>query len=170
VAAYGKAFGMSVIAWGEEGSRERARNDGVAIAADRAAFFASSDVLSVHQKLSPRSLGNITAADLSRMKPDALFVNTSRAALVEPAALQAALRAGRPGQAALDVFDEEPVCGPIDGPPGLQTLDQVVLTPHLGYVTREGYESLFGVAFKNLLEAFANGLRREPAATRRDDA
>ncbi|MGE0799166.1 MAG: D-2-hydroxyacid dehydrogenase family protein [Lautropia sp.] len=153
-----RAFGMRVIAWGGPESRQRAGAAGVEIAADRAALFAESDVLTVHQKLGERSRGNITAADFARMKPDALFVNTSRAALVVPGALQAALRAGRPGMAALDVFEEEPVVGPIDGPPGLQTMDQVVLTPHLGYVTREGYQGLFGPAFSRLVEAIDAGL------------
>lgn len=157
VARIGPAFGMRVIAWGGEDSRARARADGIEVATDRAAFFEQSDVLTVHQKLSERSRGNITAADLARMKPDALFVNTSRAALVVPGALQAALRAGRPGMAALDVFEEEPVRGPIDGPPGLQTMDQVVLTPHLGYVSLEGYEGLFGPAFRRLVEAIDTG-------------
>ena len=158
VAQIGSAFGMQVWAWGGEGSRTRAAADDVACAPDRAAFFAESDVLTVHLKLGPRSIGTVTGEDLARMKPDSLFVNTSRAQLVVPGALQSALRAGRPGQAALDVFEEEPVTGPIDGEPGLQTLDNVVLTPHLGYVTREGYESLLGAAIGNLVQAFA---RRE---------
>ena len=157
VARIGPAFGMRVLAWGGEDSQTRARADNVEVAADRAAFFSQADVLTVHQKLSERSRGNIKAADFARMKPDALFVNTSRAALVVPGALQAALRAGRPGQAALDVFEEEPVRGPIDGPPGLQTMDQVVLTPHLGYVSLEGYEGLFGPAFRRLVETIDAG-------------
>ncbi len=160
VARIGTAFGMKVWAWGGEGSRARAATDGVACAPDRPTFFADSDVLTVHLKLGPSSIGAVTGEDLARMKQDSLFVNTSRAQLVVPGALQAALRAGRPGQAAVDVFDEEPVNGPIDGEPGLQTLDNVVLTPHLGYVTREGYESLFGAAIGNLVQAIAVGTGR----------
>jgi D-3-phosphoglycerate dehydrogenase len=166
VARIGTAFGMRVWAWGGEGSRARAATDGVACAPDRAVFFAESDVLTVHLKLGPGSVGTVTGVDLARMKPDSLFVNTSRAQLVVPGALQAALRAGRPGQAAVDVFDEEPVIGPIDGRPGLQTLDNVVLTPHLGYVTREGYESLFGAAIGNLVQAYARRAgRSQPSAS-----
>jgi D-3-phosphoglycerate dehydrogenase len=166
VARIGSAFGMHVRVWGGEESRARAAADGVACAPDRARFFAESDVLTVHLKLGPRSVGTVTGEDLARMKPDSLFVNTSRAQLVVPGALQSALRAGRPGQAAIDVFDEEPVTGPIDGEPGLQTLDNVVLTPHLGYVTREGYESLFGAAIGNLVQAYARGAGRlQPPAS-----
>ena len=163
VARIGAAFGMKVWVWGGEASRGRASADGVDCAPDRATFFAESDVVTVHLALGPRSAGTVTAEDFARMKPDSLFVNTSRAQLVVPGALQAALRAGRPGQAALDVFEQEPVTGPIDGEPGLQTLDNVVLTPHLGYVTKEGYESLFGAAIGNLVQAHARGHERPQA-------
>lgn len=159
VATIGQAFGMHIWAWGGEGSQGRARADGIDVAPDRKTFFAGSDVLTVHIKLSPQSAGGITYDDLVAMQPDSLFVNTARSQLVVPGALQAALRAGRPGQAALDVFDDEPVTGPIDGPPGLQTLDQVVLTPHLGYTTREGYENLFGAAIGNLVQTYTDTLQ-----------
>lgn len=165
VAKIGQAFGMRVWAWGGDSSQSRARQDGLEVASDRHRFFTESDVVTVHLKLSPRSAGTITRDDLAAMKPDSLFVNTARSQLVVPGALQTALRAGRPGQAALDVYDEEPVNGPIDGPPGLQTLDQVVLTPHLGYATREGYESLFGAAIGNLVQAYNDGWRRSPASS-----
>jgi D-3-phosphoglycerate dehydrogenase len=151
VAGYGRAFGMRVLIWGRGGSFARAAADSYTIAADRTAFFAESDVLSVHVKLNPQTRGLITAADLAAMKPDALFVNTSRAELIEPGALLAALRAGRPGGAALDVFDTEPAIGD-----PLVQLDQVLATPHLGYVEQDSYAFYFGVAFDNLL-AFAAG-------------
>jgi D-3-phosphoglycerate dehydrogenase len=151
VAGYGRAFGMRVIVWGREGSLERARTDGYEIANGREPFFAESDVLSLHIKLTPETRGVVTAADLARMKPTALLVNTSRAALIEPDALVNALRAGRPGRAAVDVYESEPV----DDHPLLH-LDNALCTPHLGYVEQDSYEAYFSAAFDQVL-AFAAG-------------
>lgn len=153
VAGYGKAFGMSVLVWAREESRARARADGYATAPDKAAFFAACDVLSLHMRLYPATRGIVTAADLARMKPSALLVNTSRAPLIEPGALVAALHAGRPGGAAVDVFEEEPV-GAAGHP--LFDLEQVVCTPHIGYVTREEYELQFADIFDQIA-AYAGG-------------
>jgi D-3-phosphoglycerate dehydrogenase len=152
VAGYGKAFGMNVLAWGRDGTLARAREDGVAVAASRAAFFEQSDVVSLHVRLIDETRGLITREDLGRMNPTALFVNTSRAGLVEPGALETALAAGRPGLAALDVFEEEPV------PPSypLLAFDNVVCTPHLGYVERDGLEQMYFMLFEQVL-AYANG-------------
>jgi D-3-phosphoglycerate dehydrogenase len=152
VAGYGRAFGMQVLVHGREGSRERAARDGHALAASQAELFERSDVLSIHLSMNEGTRHAVRAGDLARMKPDALLVNTARAGLIELGALVAALRAGRPGMAALDVFDVEPL--PADDP--LLAMDNVLLAPHLGYVTRDGYEVLFGDAFDNLL-AFAAG-------------
>jgi D-3-phosphoglycerate dehydrogenase len=152
VAGYGKAFGMNLLAWGREGSLERAREEGVAVAASREAFFEQSDVVSLHVRLIDETRGLITRGDLGRMKPTALFVNTSRAGLVEPGALEAALRAGRPGLAALDVFDEEPALA--TNP--LLALDNVVCTPHIGYVERDGLEQMYFMLFEQIL-AYAKG-------------
>ncbi|MBV8223482.1 MAG: D-2-hydroxyacid dehydrogenase family protein [Candidatus Eremiobacteraeota bacterium] len=153
VAGYGRAFGMNVLVWAREASLEKARADGYAVAAGREAFFAESDVVSLHMRLVPATRGIVTAADLARMKPDALLVNTSRAALVEPGALVAALRAGRPGFAAVDVYEEEPLLDPAD--PLLQ-LENVVCTPHIGYVTREEYDVQFSDIFDQIV-AYASG-------------
>jgi D-3-phosphoglycerate dehydrogenase len=153
VAGFGKAFGMTVQAWGRDGSRERASADGVAFAASRAAFFATSDVLSVHLKLAPETRASITRDELASMPESSLFVNTSRAELVAPGALLAALDAGRPAMAALDVFEHEPRT---DEP--LMRHPRVLATPHLGYVERESYELYFGQAFEQV-NAFA-GVRR----------
>jgi D-3-phosphoglycerate dehydrogenase len=153
VARYGRAFGMRVIAWGREGSAARARADGVDLAASREALFAEADVLSIHLRLAPETRGIVSLADLGRMKPDALLVNTSRAELIADGALVRALAAGRPGAAAVDVFESEPV---IDGAHPLLALDNVVATPHLGYVERDSYEAYFGAAFDNVV-AFAEG-------------
>jgi D-3-phosphoglycerate dehydrogenase len=125
----------------------------VDLAASREALFAASDVLSLHLRLAPGTRGIVTAADLGRMKPDALLVNTSRAELIEDGALVAALAAGRPGFAAVDVFESEPVIGAAHP---LLALDNVVATPHLGYVERDSYERYFGAAFDNVV-AFAEG-------------
>lgn len=149
VARYGAALGMQVVAWGRAGSLERARADGHEPEADLGSLCARSDVVSLHLKLTPETRGIVTAVHLARMKPDGLLVNTARAGLVERGALAAALAAGRPSRAAIDVFDEEPA-----------TADPLVLnpaalaTPHLGYVTRETYESYFGQAFAQV-NAFA---------------
>jgi D-3-phosphoglycerate dehydrogenase / 2-oxoglutarate reductase len=153
VAGYGKAFGMNVLAWGRETSIENARRDGQAAAASKEALFAESDVLSLHVRLIEATRGIVTAADLARMKPTALLVNTSRAGLIAPGALEAALRAGRPGLAAVDVFEEEPVLGATHP---LLALDNVVCTPHLGYVERDGLEGQFSTIFEQIL-AYAAG-------------
>ncbi|UCE30098.1 MAG: D-2-hydroxyacid dehydrogenase family protein [Burkholderiales bacterium] len=152
VAGYGTAFGMRVLAHGGAGSRERAGADGIAFESERGAFFAACDVLSVHLRLAPSTRGMIDAADLAAMRPDALFVNTSRAELVAPGALLAALDAGRPAMAALDVFEREPA----DESDPLIAHPRVLATPHIGYVERDSYELYFGTAFQHLL-AFAGG-------------
>ncbi|MBI3937335.1 MAG: D-2-hydroxyacid dehydrogenase family protein [Betaproteobacteria bacterium] len=153
VAGYGKAFGMKLLAWGREGSAQRARADGVEVAANKEALFERSDVLSLHVRLIPETRGMVTAADLGRMKPAALFVNTSRAGLIEPGALEKALRAGRPGMAAVDVYEEEPV---LNAAHPLLAMENVVCTPHLGYVERDNYEHMFSVIFDQIL-AYAGG-------------
>jgi len=153
VAGYGRAFGMDVRVWGREGSLSRARSDGYALFAGREELFERSDVLSLHLKLSAETRGIVTAGDLARMRPDALLVNTSRAELIADGALEAALRAGRPGFAAVDVYEEEPVLGAAHP---LLALDNTVCTPHLGYVERDGYELYFGQAFDQIV-AFAEG-------------
>jgi D-3-phosphoglycerate dehydrogenase / 2-oxoglutarate reductase len=157
IATYGQAFGMRVLAWGREGSRARAQADGIEVAASRDALFRDADVLSLHLALTEETRGIVSARDLAKMKSSALFVNTSRAALIEPGALEEALRAGRPGYAAVDVYESEPVA---DHP--LLHMDNVVCTPHLGYVEKDSYESLFGAAFDQLL-AFAAGNRMNVA-------
>ncbi len=153
VAGYGKTFGMNVLAWGREGSLAHAREEGVAVAPSKAALFEQSDVLSIHVRLIDATRGMVTAEDLGRMKPTALFVNTSRAGLVAPGALEAALRAGRPGLAAVDVFEEEPVLG---GKHSLLAMDNAVCVPHLGYVELGGLESMFSTIFDQIL-AYASG-------------
>jgi D-3-phosphoglycerate dehydrogenase len=153
VAGYGKAFGMNVLAWAREQSLERARLDGYATARSKAEFFERCDVVSLHLRLVAATRHIVTAEDLARMRPTAMLVNTSRAPLIAPGALVAALRAGRPGYAAVDVFEHEPMRDP-DLP--LLQFDQVVATPHLGYVTREEYETQFTDIFDQIL-AFAAG-------------
>ncbi|MET7143906.1 D-2-hydroxyacid dehydrogenase family protein [Xanthomonas sp. PPL139] len=153
VAAYGRAFGMQVQVWGSEDSCAQARADGFAVAASREALFAESDVLSLHRRLVAATRHQIGLDDLLRMKPDALLVNTSRAELLAPGALLAALDAGRPGQAALDVFEQEPVLDPRHP---LLRHPRVLATPHLGYVEQASYDLYFGTAFDNVL-AFAAG-------------
>jgi D-3-phosphoglycerate dehydrogenase / 2-oxoglutarate reductase len=152
VAGYGKAFGMRVLVWGSEKSRQAAQADGFASAASREALFEEADVLSLHIRLAEATRGIVTAADLARMKPDALFVNTSRAELVQAGALEAALRAGRPGWAALDVFEDEPLAANAE----LLRIPTVLATPHLGYVEKDSYEMYFRAAFENIVN-FANG-------------
>ena len=154
VAGYGRAFGMKVQVWGREGSLERAKAAGFEAAASREALFATSDVLTIHIRLAPETQGMVTGQDLALMKPDAVFVNTSRAELVAPGALAAGLVAGRPGFAALDVYEEEPVQGAAHP---LLALANAICTPHLGYVEKDGYELYFGSAFDNLA-AFAKTL------------
>lgn len=153
VAGYGRAFGMEVRVWGREGSLSRARADGYDLFASREELFEGSDVLSLHLKLSAETRGIVTASDLARMRPDALLVNTSRAELIEVGALEVALRAGRPGFAAVDVYEQEPVLGAAHP---LLALDNALCTPHLGYVERDSYESYFGQAFDQVV-AFAEG-------------
>jgi D-3-phosphoglycerate dehydrogenase / 2-oxoglutarate reductase len=153
VAGYGKAFGMKVVVWGRETTIAKAQADGFPNAASKEAFFAESDVLSLHVRLLDDTRGMVTRSDLGRMKPSALFVNTSRAGLVEPGALEAALRAGRPGMAAVDVYEHEPV---VAGRHPLLAMDNVVCSPHLGYVERGGLEAFFNMIFDQIL-AYANG-------------
>ncbi len=153
VAGYGRAFGMDVVAWSRPDSLERARADGVRAAGSRAELFATSDVLSLHLRLVPATRGIVTAADLATMQSDALLVNTSRAGLVEPGALVAALRAGRPGLAALDVYETEPL---LDRADPLLGMDNVVCTPHIGYVTREEWDVQFSDIFDQI-NAYADG-------------
>jgi D-3-phosphoglycerate dehydrogenase / 2-oxoglutarate reductase len=153
VAGYGAAFGMTVQVWSSAASRERARQDGYPAVADQAELFATSDVLSVHLRLVAATRGIITTADLAQMAPGSIFVNTSRAGLVEPGALAQALRAGRPGRAAVDVFETEPVRDPHDP---LLELDGMVCTPHIGYVTRDEYELQFADVFDQIV-AFSAG-------------
>ncbi|HEX6632334.1 MAG TPA: D-2-hydroxyacid dehydrogenase family protein [Usitatibacter sp.] len=149
VADYARAFGMRVIVWASEASRARARDEAVEVAASKEAFFEESDVLSLHMRLYPATRGIVTRTDLARMKPSALFVNTSRAPLVEPGALEAALAAGRPGMAAVDVFEHEPL---VDTTHPLLNLPNVIATPHIGYSTREEYELQFEEIFDQVLE------------------
>ena len=153
VAGYGRAFGMPVLVWAREATLPAARADGYETAADKAAFFAACDVVSLHMRSVPATRGIVRADDLSRMKPTALLVNTSRAALIEPGALVAALRAGRPGMAAVDVFEDEPL---VDRDHPLLHMPNVVCTPHIGYVTREEYEMQFIDIFDQI-NAFAAG-------------
>jgi len=144
---------MNVVVWGSDGSLSRARDDGVAVAPSKEAFFQESDVLSLHLRLVDATRGIVTAADLARMKPTALLVNTSRAGLVEPGALVAALQAARPGFAAVDVYENEPVLD-VDDP--LLRMDNVVCTPHIGYVTRDEWEVQFSDVFDQI-NAYAAG-------------
>ena len=153
MARYAKAFEMNALAFGRDRSAERARADGVEVAASKEALFERSDVLTLHVRLTPETRGLVTAADLARMKPTALIVNTSRAGLIEPGALVAALKAGRPGLAAVDVYEDEPM---LDRDHPLLKMDNVVCTPHLGYVERDGYERIFSAAFDQIL-AFISG-------------
>lgn len=153
VAQYAKAFGMNVLAFGREASIEKARADGFATAESKDHLFSESDVVTVHVRLIDATRGMVTAADLARMKRTALFVNTSRAGLVAPGALEAALRAGRPGMAAVDVYEDEPV---LNARHPLLALDNVVCTPHLGYVERGQLEGMFGTIFDQIL-AYADG-------------
>jgi len=153
VAGYGRAFGMSVCVWAAEAGRARARADGYAVAPAREAFFSECDVVSLHLRLVDATRGIVTAADLGRMKPTALLVNTSRAGLIAPGALVDALRAGRPGMAAVDVYEEEPLTDP-NHP--LLAMPNVVCTPHIGYVTREEYDLQFSDIFDQVV-AYAAG-------------
>lgn len=153
VAGYGEAFGMNVWVWASSGSRERAGSDGYATAPDKEAFFSESDVISLHMRLVNATRGIVTAGDLARMKPTALLVNSSRAQLIEPGALVAALQSGRPGMAAVDVYEKEPV---LEGRHPLLGMKNVVCTPHIGYVTRDEYEVQFSDVFDQVV-AYAAG-------------
>jgi len=153
IAGYGRAFGMNVLVWARPATLATARANGWTTAASREAFFADCDVISLHMRLVDATRHIVTAADLARMKPTALLVNTSRAPLIAPGALVNALRLGRPGMAAVDVFEEEPVfdtCNP------LLTMDNVVCTPHIGYVSRDEYETQFADIFDQIA-AYAAG-------------
>ncbi|HET7634590.1 MAG TPA: D-2-hydroxyacid dehydrogenase family protein [Burkholderiales bacterium] len=153
VAGYGKAFGMKVLVWARENSLRRARSDDYAVAPSKEAFFSECDVISLHMRLVEATRHIVTADDLARMKPTALLVNTSRAPLIEPGALIAALKAGHPGMAAVDVYEEEPV---LDTRYPLFAMDNVVCTPHIGYVTRDEYEIQFSDIFDQIV-AYATG-------------
>jgi D-3-phosphoglycerate dehydrogenase len=153
VASYGKAFGTQVLVFARPESLGRARDEGWSVAPNRSSFFEACDVLSLHMRLVPTTRGIVTADDLSRMKPSAILVNTSRAGLIAPGALVAALRAGRPGMAAVDVFDHEPLIDPGDP---LLSLDNVVCTPHIGYVTSDEFELQFADIFDQIV-AWAAG-------------
>ncbi|MDP2001079.1 MAG: D-2-hydroxyacid dehydrogenase family protein [Rhodoferax sp.] len=147
VAGYGKAFGMRVVVWGRPPSLERAILDGFETAATRDDFFTQCDVLSLHLRLTEETQGIVRADDLGRMKPTALLVNTSRAELIEPDALIGALNRGRPGLAAIDVFETEPI---LQGH-ALLRLENCICTPHIGYVEQDSYELYFGAAFDNVI-------------------
>ena len=150
VANYGRAFGMQVLVWGRQGSLTRAASDGYDTVSSQRELFQRSDVLSLHLKLVDETQGIVTREDLAAMKPSALLVNTSRAGLIASGALVEALSAGRPGYAAVDVYEDEPV---VDHP--LLHMDNVICTPHIGYVEKDTYERYFGAAFDNLLAFFA---------------
>lgn len=147
VASYGRAFGMRVLIWGGTDSRTRAQLDGYEVAASKEDFFAQCDVLSLHLRLSDATRGCVTLEDLSRMKTQSLLVNTSRAELIEPDALIAALNRGRPGMAAVDVFESEPI---LQGH-ALLRLENCICTPHIGYVEQDSYELYFSTAFDNVV-------------------
>ena len=154
LAGYGRAFGMQVMVWGSPESMARARGDGCHAAPSKAEFFALADVLSLHLRLTDATRGLIRLDDLGRMKPTALLVNTSRAELIEPDALVSALNRGRPGMAAVDVFETEPI---LQGH-ALLRLENCICTPHIGYVEHDSYELYFGAAFDNIV----NFLRGTP--------
>lgn len=153
IAHYGKAFAMQVMFWASEGSRQRALANGHVVADSRADFFAKSDVLSLHLRLYDATRGIVTAHDLAAMKPTALLVNTARAPLIEPGALVNALKAGRPAMAAMDVYEEEPLR---DTTHPLLNMDNVICTPHIGYVTAEEYEIQFSDIFDQVV-AYGDG-------------
>ncbi len=147
LAGYGRAFGMQVLVWGRESSTDQARSDGYQVVASKAELFEQSDVLTLQLRLNEETRGIVTLEDLSRMKPTALLVNTSRAELIEPDALIAALNRGRPGLAAVDVFESEPI---LQGH-ALLRLENCICTPHIGYVEKDSYELYFGSAFDNVV-------------------
>jgi len=147
VAGYGRAFGMQVMVWGSEASRDKAVADGHAAAPSREAFFSESDVLTLHLRLTDQTRHIVEADDLNRMKPTALLVNTSRAELIDTSVLIQGLNRGRPGLAAVDVFESEPI---LQGS-ALLRLENCICTPHIGYVEKESYELYFGAAFDNVV-------------------
>jgi D-3-phosphoglycerate dehydrogenase len=151
LAGYGRVFGMRVLVWGREPSRGKAVQDGYEAAASREEFFAQSDVLTLHLRLNDATRGIVTPTDLALMKPTSLLVNTSRAELVAPDALINGLNHGRPGMAAIDVFESEPI---LQGH-ALLRMENCICTPHLGYVERESYELYFRAAFQNILDVLA---------------
>jgi D-3-phosphoglycerate dehydrogenase len=153
VARYGEAFGMNVVVWARETGLAQARADGYTAAPSKAAFFEECDVITLQMRLVDATRHIVTAADLARMKPTALLVNTSRAPLIEPGALANALRAGRPGMAAVDVYEDEPLR---DVSHPLLNMPNVVCTPHIGYVSREEYEVQFADIFDQII-AYAGG-------------
>ena len=153
VAGYGKAFGMKVVVWAREPSRDRAKADGHQTATNKETFFEQSDVISLHMRLVPATRGIVTLADLERMKRTAMLVNTSRAPLIEPGALVSALRGGRPGMAGVDVYEHEPL---LDATDPLLSMENVICTPHIGYVTREEYDLQFAEIFDQIT-AYASG-------------
>jgi D-3-phosphoglycerate dehydrogenase len=153
VAGFGKAFGMKVLVWSREKGLSAARADGYDAARSQLALFEEADVVSLHIRLTPETRGIVGASDLARMKPTALLVNTSRAALVEEGALVRALRAGRPGAAAVDVYEQEPL---VDPNHPLLNMDNVVCTPHLGYVERDQLDRYFADQFARV-HAFERG-------------
>jgi D-3-phosphoglycerate dehydrogenase / 2-oxoglutarate reductase len=142
-----------VWVWARSSSRERARSDGYTVAPSKETFFSECDVISLHMRLADATRGIVTMGDLARMKPTALFINTSRAPLLAPGALVAALRNGRPGMAAVDVYEEEPI---LDARHPLLAMENVVCTPHIGYVTRDEYEVQFSDVFDQIV-AYAAG-------------
>ena len=148
VAHYAEAFGMKVVWWASDEGRARAAADGQTVAESRQAFFATSDVVTLHVRLKPSTMGLITADDLALMGSGSVLVNTSRAGLISPGALKAALDAGRPGQAAIDVFDEEPITW-TDDP--LATHPRLVATPHIGFVTEDELEIQFADIFDQVV-------------------
>lgn len=147
VASYGRAFGMRVIVWGSNASKDRAQADGFEIASSKDIFFEQCDVLSIHLRLNESTRSSITLDDLSKMKPTSILINTSRAELIEPEALIAGLNRGRPGMAAIDVFESEPI---LQGH-ALLRLENCICTPHIGYVEQDSYELYFGSAFENVV-------------------
>ena len=153
VAGYAEAFGAKVVWWSSETGRARAAADGERVATSRSAFFTESDVVSLHVRLKPTTRGIITAEDFSAMQPGALFVNTSRAGLIAPGALLAALDTGRPGKAAIDVFDTEPLTDPADP---LLAHPNLIATPHIGFVTEDEFETQFADIFDQV-NAYAAG-------------
>lgn len=153
VANYARAFGMKVLVWGGEESCDRARENGFEIAPSRESFFRNCDVISLHIRLKPTTRGVVTGTDLASMKPDALIVNTSRSGLIEPGALEAALNQGRPGMAAVDVYDNEPIK---DGNNPLLRMPNVVCTPHIGFVTKDEFEIQFSDIFDQIVAYAAN--------------